>query len=462
MRSNKINKEFNMRAPLRFAAALALAAVLAPAPDADGLRPGSVLVYPYHRSSVPQGPGIFTVISVTNTSLTPAVPGSLGGSTNLHYEYVNTSSSLNGTEPDPFDPDVCSVFDRVETLTPADVLSLLTSCHNATAGAEGYLVISATDPETFASPWSHNRLIGSELILGQLGVVYYINAIPFSSPLDEGMLTDLDGDGQLDFDGLEYEGVPDEIYIDAFTSEIRSSLVLLNLSGGFEFTANVAFDVFNDNELPLSATLAFRCWFEETLETVSPVFTSEFLKSNMLDDPTDLDINCDNNDDLETGWAIIRGVSATSEVESIPDPALLGAISNSIIFPGGGRRLWESTEKQFNGDFFNTGADDPEFPPPAPEENEAPTGVIETPFTPGVDGAINPQVGQSVKFMGGDSSDPEGSDLVYFWDFGDGSSAMGAKVWHKFNVATPTKVTLTVSDEEGLSGNATMQVVPLP
>jgi len=349
-----------MRTPLKTLVAAAMGLALVSPSSADGLNPGSVLVYPFQRSEFPFGGSAFTIVVVTNTNLLPITPvNGLGGSTNVHFEFVNVVPDPNNPKL-PFD---CVIADRIELLTPADTRAFLTSCVNGTAGAEGYLVATALDPDTFADAWSHNYLVGSELVLNPSGALYYVNAIPFSSPLQQGALTDLDADGQLDFDGNEYEGVPDLLYIDQFTGLMNSSLALINLSGGTAFTANVAFDVWNDNEFALSATLAFRCWAECRLSEISVVFSQPFLANNTPNDPADLDIDCDNVNDLETGWARIRGLNHSSPVESCPDAALLGAISNQLPVANGGRRLWESKEKQLDGDFLKTGTDDPECNP---------------------------------------------------------------------------------------------------
>ncbi len=336
------------------------ALALSPAVMADGRTPGSVLIYPIHRSnSFETGPAWFTVISVTNTNLVPVTPiNQLGGSTNAKFEYVNVIPGP--TNNLPLD---CQVIDVVEFLTPADTFSVLTNCHNAANAQEGYVVVTAQDPNSFSTAWSHNFLVGSELVVNSQGTVYGINAIPFDAIAAAKAPTDADGDGQLDFDNIEYEGVPDELILDVFYGVAGSSLTLINLTGGFQHTANVRFDVWNDNEQALSATLAFKCWIEEPLRAISLVFDGLFLANNTADDPTELDTNCDNINDVETGWARIRGSNASSSTESIPDPALLGALTAG---PGpgldSGRLLWESKAKQFNGDFFKTGTDDPEFP----------------------------------------------------------------------------------------------------
>jgi hypothetical protein len=236
---------------------------------------------------------------------------------------------------------------------------VLTSCHNASSGEEGYLVVSAQDPDQFSVPWSFNHLIGSELVVKGAGI-YTMNAIPFKAIAAQGAETDADGDGQLDFDAVEYEGVPNTLYIDSFVGDAFNTLILINLTGSFNHIANVAFDIWNDNEFPLSATLQFNCWTEAPLVEISLVFSQLFLALNTPDDLSELDINCDGIGEFETGWARIRGLNASSSTESIPDPALLGAIGGGPFFVGG-RRLWESEDKQLNGDFYKTGTDDPEF-----------------------------------------------------------------------------------------------------
>lgn len=53
------------------------------------------------------------------------------------------------------------------------------------------------------------------------------------------------------------------------------------------------------------------------------------------------------------------------------------------------------------------------------------------------------------------SSDPEGALVRYDWDFGDGSSATGAAVTHRYAVAGQWQVTLTVTDAAGATASTT-------
>jgi PKD repeat protein len=70
----------------------------------------------------------------------------------------------------------------------------------------------------------------------------------------------------------------------------------------------------------------------------------------------------------------------------------------------------------------------------APAEGEAPLTVALT-----------------VAFDGRGSSDVDGSITTYAWDFGDGSTATGEQVNHEFTVAGDYTVTLTVTDDTGVS-----------
>jgi hypothetical protein len=339
--------------------AAALAASFAPAALADGVKHASVLIYPVQRSGDDQrksdgqhSDDFITIVNVTNCNLTPQNPISFGGSTNVHFQYVNTVYN----DKNPFQPHACTIFNRTEFLTPADTLSVLTSCHNAFSGdgQQGYLVVSAQNPSLFSTDWSFNHLLGSELVVNGSGGMYRMNAIPFDAIPLEGLATDLNGNKELDFDDVEYEGVPAVLYVDSFLAVAGSRLALINLTGGPDANAVVQIQAWNDNEFPLSATVSFKCWFDQRLKNVNPLFDDDFLANNTPEDEDELDIDCNNNDDYETGWAIIDGIVAnTPFAASKPNPALLGAITSgptSVL--NGGDLLWESKNRQLNGIFL--------------------------------------------------------------------------------------------------------------
>ncbi len=85
--------------------------------------------------------------------------------------------------------------------------------------------------------------------------------------------------------------------------------------------------------------------------------------------------------------------------------------------------------------------------------NQAPTAAFS--YSP-----AHPGVGQWVKFDGSASFDPDGSITTYSWNFGDGSTGTGASVYHQFTAPGNYTVTLTVTDNNGLT-NSTSQTVQI-
>jgi len=326
---------------------LLVASTLVHDAHAGGREPGSLLLFPVHRS----GGGLFTVVSVTNTSTTPATIGSLGGTTNAHFYYTNVTPN----PLDPFRPLACSVFDRVEPLTPADTFSVLTECHDLGVGLtqQGYLVVVAEDPSEINRPWSHDHLLGSALVLSATGFAYTLEAIALRSPAPPGAATDIDNDQQRDCDGIEYDLLPDRLYLDSFLGVANAQLVLVNLTGDVMDLNTVLFSVWNDYEVPLSASIVFRCWFEAPLTRISPLFDPLFL-AGVPNDIDELDSDCDGVGDLETGWVVIQstGVRTPAGVLVAADGALMGALTSGTSSIGDPRRhLGESKTKQANGAF---------------------------------------------------------------------------------------------------------------
>lgn len=87
--------------------------------------------------------------------------------------------------------------------------------------------------------------------------------------------------------------------------------------------------------------------------------------------------------------------------------------------------------------------------------NRAPTAdVVAT--TPSGDPADEASVGTTILFSAEGSSDPDGDPLTYDWRLGDGTSAEGAEVGHAFQAPGRYPVTVTVTDPEGASDEATL------
>ncbi len=77
-------------------------------------------------------------------------------------------------------------------------------------------------------------------------------------------------------------------------------------------------------------------------------------------------------------------------------------------------------------------------PPPSAPSNSPPVAEA-GPDQQGI-------VGEELWFDASDSSDPDGDQLQFFWDFGDGTTAAGKKVSHTYQNANVYLVILTVDD----------------
>ncbi len=341
-----------MKALTCFASAALIFGAFAPEALADGRKTGSVLFYPVHRSGTfgANPDNWFTIVSVTNTATQPDGPQTLGGSTNVHFEYVNVQPNPGGaTNPlDKFLPLGCTIFDRIEFLTPADTLSVLTTCHNAAAapGQEGYVVVSAENPALSpGNAWEHDYLMGSSMVLSASGVSYIVNAIPFEgiAPGHHGSLTNGSFPYTLCFDGTSgnYEKAPNTLMTD-FVAAANSQLALINLTGGPFIENRLYFAVYNDNEQPLSATVNFRCWFDQPLSCVNPLFAEDWLAA-LPNDPDELDITCDGVGDIETGWMSIQstGTFFSGGQPFDGDGVIIGSITAGNASVRGGHLLWE-------------------------------------------------------------------------------------------------------------------------
>ncbi len=71
---------------------------------------------------------------------------------------------------------------------------------------------------------------------------------------------------------------------------------------------------------------------------------------------------------------------------------------------------------------------------------------------------VDPRVGEQVGFDASNSFDPDGQITRYEWNFGDGSSAMGRSVTHRYRSSGPVTVTLTVTDDRGSTASSTQQL----
>ncbi len=298
----------------------------APCGKAHRRSPGSLLLYPEFDSR----PGTVCITTVSNTNLAEI---------DVEYVYI--------------DGDQCLEFNRTETLTGNDTLSLLASAHNPNQ-AYGYFYIFAKDP-TSGAPIQHDALMGQILVLnGFEAFEYSVNALSLQA-LATGATTDLDGDGVRDLDGLEYTMAPAEILVPRFLGQsgpglINSELVLLALTGGPEFTTWIDFLIYNDNEEEFSTSHSFHCWERINLLDISNVFSNAFLAGSTNHAPNEiLGLG-----ELEAGWFRIDGALAQSSTTSIEDPAVWAVLIERLGGFAAADLPFELCS-QANGDLISSG-----------------------------------------------------------------------------------------------------------
>jgi PKD repeat protein len=75
-----------------------------------------------------------------------------------------------------------------------------------------------------------------------------------------------------------------------------------------------------------------------------------------------------------------------------------------------------------------------------------------------ISGAAEAMVGEQLHFRGDRSSDPDGRIVDYTWDFGDGEAASGVEVSHRYQADGRYRVTLVVTDDDGLKNQMSHEV----
>jgi hypothetical protein len=300
--------------------------VSATAQPAD-LTPGSILMFPKVDSRAGVGKG--TIISVTNTNASRMVSPLNNyryGDIQLHYYYIEGLAPFN------------NVFNRKEMLTPNDTLTVLAGTHNPEMEI-GYLLVVAEDPES-EDAVNFNFLIGDEIVVDVAqNKLWAIPAIGFralgmGAPDNNGRFrTDLNANGSMDFDGVEYDLYPDQLFISSFfeqSATMEGELILVSGLGSY-YQVDVNFLFYDNEEDVFSRDYHFICWASEKLSDISAV-------TKALGGSTS---------ELATGWARVDGDYAvhiltgslwdneTPGVGTNYDPPIEGAFVQRVL-PGAG------------------------------------------------------------------------------------------------------------------------------
>ncbi len=322
--------------------------------SAGGRNPGSLLLYPEFDNRA----ATVTVLTVTNTNddFAPAAGNPLvaAGTVRVHFKYIGKYGANFGGGPMSGSGGYqnvinCEEFDREELLTPNDTLTLITKAHNP-QHEQGYVYVIAKN--LVGEKIAFNHLIGNVLtVSGMLSFEYSVNPVVFDG-IGDGTLTDLDGDGNCDLDGVEYGEVPDEILIPRFLGQsqesFNSELILIGLSGGAAFSTTVDFLIYNDNEEVFSSEYTFDCWDRVKLLHISGIFAQNFLAQFTNQDAQEVL----GQSSIESGWMRIDGGIANSTVVSIDDPAFYAVLLEKVGNNRGASDLPFEQGLQANGDLL--------------------------------------------------------------------------------------------------------------
>ncbi len=164
-------------------------------------------------------------------------------------------------------------------------------------------------------------------------------------------------------------------------------------------------------------------------------------------------------EDLAVSWNGTDGDSGVhdyrifvSENGGVPELWLADTTETSAIYPGenGNSYGFFSVARDRAGNFETT-PDGPDTSTTVDAANLTPDASFDSDVSSGPAPLV-------VAFDASESADEDGEIVSYAWDFGDGSTAQGAGVTHTYSNPGGYTVTLTVTDDKGLTGTATRSI----
>jgi hypothetical protein len=218
---------------------MSVAALAQTSPALSDMKPGSVLFFNRYTSNPSAPQQNDTQINITNTSQNQFA--------SIHLFLVDGAT--------------CSVADSFIGLTPNQTASFLVSDFDP--GITGYMVAVAVD----GGPTQFNYLIGDEYIRESDGRQANLAAVAVAKRSYGGVESDENGVAVLNFDGKEYDQLPNSVALSSFNSQVTDLTEVFlyspspNLATGEAPGTTTAFTlVYDDVENVFSTTVRFQCY----------------------------------------------------------------------------------------------------------------------------------------------------------------------------------------------------------
>ncbi len=145
-----------------------------------------------------------------------------------------------------------------------------------------------------------------------------------------------------------------------------------------------------------------------------------------------------------TGIALNNSGAESAKIFS-PDGALVGTLEYS------GAAAEDESFARETENYFWTSTPTPGKENIITRKNQTPAAAISAP-----EGA---EIGEAINFDGSDSTDPDGDELIFSWNFGDGGEAAGANANYIYSTPGKYKIILTVKDAAGAVDTAEQFII---
>jgi hypothetical protein len=171
----------------------------------------------------------------------------------------------------------------------------------APACEKGYLIVWVVSPDDSSRPRAikFDALIGHAVLRSDINSAAAYKAIPIQAleSLPTGALTDVNGDGRLQFDGAsEYKAVTGQVRASVAFERARvpgtalaridtvlTLLTLDTLSNRPNLPTMVDLHFFNESEVLLSASHEFVCWSDVRLRAIDPNLNEFFGRRGLIE-----------------------------------------------------------------------------------------------------------------------------------------------------------------------------------